>query len=121
MSTGSELGARQGSSAVCLSLNNLAQLYSATGRYAQAEPIFQQAANNLRATLGERHPDYASTLSNLALVYAATKRIDEAYDLLQLWQESDNRMIGTIFSYSSEQQRMTYLWTRAKIVMHTSL
>ncbi len=36
------------------------------GDYAAAEPLFRQALEICRTALGEDHPDYASSLSNLA-------------------------------------------------------
>ena len=66
-----------------VSLNNLASLLEATGRYAEAEPLYQQALEIVRTTLGAEHPSYAVTLNNLARVLEATGRYAEAESLYQ--------------------------------------
>jgi tetratricopeptide (TPR) repeat protein len=51
---------------VANSLNNLADLYGAQGRYARAEPLYQRALAIREKALGPDHPDVATSLSNLA-------------------------------------------------------
>ena len=63
------------------SLNNLAGLYRAMGRHAEAEPLYLQAMEIRRTALGERHPDYAASLNNLAGLYRAMGRHAEAEPL----------------------------------------
>ncbi len=41
-------------------LNNLAELYRATGRYAEAEPLYQRAIAIIEKTLGPEHPALAT-------------------------------------------------------------
>ena len=41
------------------------------GDYAQAEPLYRQAMEIRRKRLGEDHPDYATSLNNLAALYEA--------------------------------------------------
>lgn len=48
------------------SLNNLAALYQAQGRYAEAEPLKKRSMEIFEKTLGKHHPDVATTLNNLA-------------------------------------------------------
>ena len=50
-------------------LNNLAGLYQAQGRYADAEPLYKRALAMREAALGPDHPDVARALSNLGLLY----------------------------------------------------
>ena len=66
-----------------LGLNNLAELYRATGRYAEAEPLFQRALAIGEKTLGPEHPNLAIRLNNLAMLYQATGRYAEAEPLYQ--------------------------------------
>ena len=40
------------------------------GDHASALPLFRQALEIKRTTLGEDHPEYASVLSNLAMSYS---------------------------------------------------
>ena len=65
------------------SLNNLASVLQATGRYAEAEPLDRHALEIRRTTLGEEHPDYATSLNNLARVLEATGQYAEAEPLYQ--------------------------------------
>ena len=62
-------------------LDNLAGLCCATGRYAEAEPLYRRALEVLRVALGEDHPDYAATLGSLALLLYAIDRHSEAETL----------------------------------------
>jgi tetratricopeptide (TPR) repeat protein len=43
---------------LAVSLNNLAELYWATGRYAEAEPLYQRAIKIDEKALGPEHPGY---------------------------------------------------------------
>ena len=50
-------------------------------RYEEAEPLYREALEIGRETLGERHPDYAIRLNNLAGLLEATGRYEEAEPL----------------------------------------
>ena len=63
------------------SLNNLAGLYQAEGRYAEAEPLYHRSLAILENALGPEHPNVAASLNNLALLYKAQDRYDEAEPL----------------------------------------
>ncbi len=65
------------------SLNNLAQLYHAQARYAEAEPLYKRALAIWEKALGLDHPNVATALNNLAALYRATKRDEEAETLKQ--------------------------------------
>lgn len=60
------------------SLNNLAGLYSAQGRYEAAAPLFDQALSITRRVLGADHPDTAESLNNFAALYESQGRYSEA-------------------------------------------
>ncbi len=47
-----------------MSLNNLALVYSAQGRYAEAEPIYQRSLAIFEKALGHEHPDLATSVEN---------------------------------------------------------
>jgi tetratricopeptide (TPR) repeat protein len=51
------------------------------GRYAEAEPLYKQALEIRRTALGARHPDYANSLNNLAVLYDEMGRYAEAEPL----------------------------------------
>ena len=77
------------------SLDNLALLYQTTARYAEAEPLYRQAAEIWRAVLGEQHPDYATSLNNLAALYEATGRYAESEPLYKQAAEIRRNILGT--------------------------
>jgi hypothetical protein len=93
------------------SLNNLGELYRLIGNYAEAEPFYRQAMKIYRLALGEAHPSFANSLNNLALLCAATGRASEALSLMRHAASIDDRMIGQVFSVSSESQRTAFLRT----------
>jgi tetratricopeptide (TPR) repeat protein len=49
---------------VALSLNNLATLYVAQGRYQEAEPLYAQAASIYEKVLGPDHPTSSAIRAN---------------------------------------------------------
>ncbi|MGH1407888.1 MAG: alpha/beta hydrolase, partial [Rhodomicrobiaceae bacterium] len=59
------------------SLNNLAELYSAQGRYAEAEPLYKRSLNIREKALGPDHPNVGQSLNNLAGLYEKLKRPDD--------------------------------------------
>ena len=63
------------------SLNNLAAIFDAQGKYAEAEPLHQRALAIREKALGSEHPDVAQSLNNLAEVYGAQARYAEAEPL----------------------------------------
>ena len=68
---------------VAASLNNLAGLYDAQGRYAEAEPLYERALAIWEKALGPEHPDVATSLNNLAELYRDQGRYAEAEPLYE--------------------------------------
>ncbi|MBC7820424.1 MAG: CHAT domain-containing protein, partial [Planctomycetaceae bacterium] len=72
------------------SLNNLALLYDSLGRYAEAKPLYRQAVEIWRKTLGDQHLHYAAGLNNLAMLYDSMGRYADAEPLyqqaLEIWR-----------------------------------
>jgi len=64
-------------------LNNLAELYYAMGRYGEAEPLFTRSLEIWEQQLGADHPDTAASLNNLAGLYELMGRYGEAEPLHQ--------------------------------------
>ncbi len=60
------------------SLNNLAVLYRAQGKYAEAEPLYKRALIIRQLALGPDHPDVAASLNNLAVLYEAQGKYADA-------------------------------------------
>jgi eukaryotic-like serine/threonine-protein kinase len=50
-------------------MNNLANIYSEEGKYAEAEPLYRQTLEMRRRVLGAEHPDTLQSMSNLAIVW----------------------------------------------------
>jgi CHAT domain-containing protein/tetratricopeptide (TPR) repeat protein len=69
--------------AVAASLNNLAELYRAQGRYADAAPLYERSLVILEKTLGPGHPDVARALNNLAELYTRQGRYADAEALFK--------------------------------------
>ncbi len=57
------------------SLNNLATLYQARYRYAEAEPLYQRALAIRDKALGPDHPHVAQSLENYAALLRKTGRM----------------------------------------------
>ena len=64
-------------------LNDLASLYAAQGRHAEAEPLFRRALAIREKVLGPDHPYVATTLGNLGGLYLALGRHAETEPLLE--------------------------------------
>lgn len=62
-------------------LNDLAGLLQATGRYAEAEPLYRRDLAISEAALGPEHPDVATSLNNLAALLQTMGRYTEAEPL----------------------------------------
>lgn len=60
------------------SLNNLAELYRAIGRYPETEPLLVRAIAIKKEQLGTDHPITANSLNNLAHLYCVMGRYPEA-------------------------------------------
>ena len=69
--------------AFALSLNGLACLYYNTAQYAQSEPLYQEALQVWRVTVGEAHPWFAGTLNNLGQLLMRMGRYAEAESLFE--------------------------------------
>ena len=76
------------------SLNNLAVLYQAQGRYGEAEPLYREALQASREALGPRHPDTLTSLNNLALLYEAQGRYGEAEPLYREALQGSREALG---------------------------
>ncbi|MCW5206486.1 tetratricopeptide repeat protein, partial [Desulfobulbus sp. F5] len=68
---------------VAAALNNMAGLYRAQGKYAEAEPLLHRSLQIREDKLGKDHADVASTLRTLANLYRDQGRYAEAEPLFQ--------------------------------------
>jgi tetratricopeptide (TPR) repeat protein len=96
---------------VANTLNNLALTRCAIGDNAAAEPLLREAIRIWKRSLGADHPDLATGIANLARVLAALDRPREALRQIGRLVAVLDRVIGRVFSVSSERRRMAYLAT----------
>jgi CHAT domain-containing protein/tetratricopeptide (TPR) repeat protein len=89
-------------------LHNLAVRLLARGDHSQAEVLLSQTLTIVRSRAGEGHPLAAATLRSLAEVAAARERWEEAYRLLDQAHRIHDRLIGTVFGFGSDRQRLEY-------------
>ncbi len=75
-------------------LNNLGTVYLAQDRYAEAEPLLQQALELKEQVLGPEHPSVYRGLVNLAVVYQSQGKYTEAEPLYQRSLEISERIVG---------------------------
>jgi tetratricopeptide (TPR) repeat protein len=70
-------------------LNQAGYYLKARGQFGLAEPLYRQAMAIRRQCLGEQHPDFATSLNNLAALYRSTGRYEEAEPLfrqaMEIW------------------------------------
>jgi tetratricopeptide (TPR) repeat protein len=64
-------------------INNLALVYRAQGKYGEAEEFLKRALVIREKALGASHPDVGQTLSNLANVYRDQGKHTEAVGLFK--------------------------------------
>ena len=76
------------------SVNNLAGLYQAQGRYGEAEPLFSARSRPASACSGQEHPDTLTSVNNLAALYQAQGRYGEAEPLYKRALEAYERVLG---------------------------
>ena len=94
---------------IAQSMNNLALLYHQGHEYVKAEEYYKQALSIWKNVFGEKNISLAITLNNLAILYARTKRKDEAIQLMKDVIIIEDELIGQVFSIGSERQRMAFL------------
>lgn len=78
-----EADPQAGAARVADSLNNLAELEYALGRYGEAESLFRRALDAQESVLGSLDPALARTLNNLAELFRVQGRFEESEALLR--------------------------------------
>jgi tetratricopeptide (TPR) repeat protein/nucleoside phosphorylase len=84
------------------SLNNLALLYRAQGRYSEAEPLYQRAIQICEQQFGTTHPQTVTSLNNLAALYHAQGRYSEAESLYQHALQICEQQFGAIHPVTAQ-------------------
>jgi tetratricopeptide (TPR) repeat protein len=84
----------QASDFLAENLNNLALLYRAQGKYAEAETLSLRSLSIRESQLGENHPDVAQSLNNLAGLYDDQGKYAEAEPLYLRSLAIDEKVYG---------------------------
>jgi tetratricopeptide (TPR) repeat protein len=100
-------GMENGKFAVCLRL--MGSICALRGLYDKAASNYLKSLDVSDRILGKSHPDRVPTMFELALVYIAQKRVDEALRLMTEAISIEDKELPIIFSFGSEIQRMLYL------------
>lgn len=75
-------------------LNNLATVYQALGRIAEAKPLYQQALDIGKKLYGEEHPAVATNIFNIATIFVIEQHYDEAETLYLQALEIRKKLFG---------------------------
>ena len=78
------------------------------GRYAEAEPLFERALGIDEKVLGPEHPDVATDLNNLALLYDHQGKYADADPLFHRAFDNLFQQFQYNFTYMSESERLGF-------------
>lgn len=92
-----------------LALNDLAYLYKYTDRKTEAEKYYVEAAETIRASMGDGHRDYAIALSNLALLFLEQKRYEEAIAAMRKVTKAELDQLLKLFAVLSASEKQVYI------------
>ncbi|HKX31653.1 MAG TPA: CHAT domain-containing tetratricopeptide repeat protein [Blastocatellia bacterium] len=104
---------------LAVTLKSLARLYFERGEYAKAEPLLQRALALFEKLLGGKHLYVASTLSDLAVLYAGQGQFTEAIRLQSQANAVREHNLALNLSTGSERQKLAYLANFSKTVDFT--
>ena len=76
------------------SVNSLAGLYRAQGRYAEAESLYKRGLADTEKALGPEHPDTLRSVNNLGLLYQEQGRYGEAEPLYKRALSLAEKVLG---------------------------
>ena len=79
---------------ISLTLDTLAQDLQAQGKHDEAEPLYREALEMDRESLGTRHPNTLIAINNLAQVLQAQGKLDEAEPLSREALEVERQTLG---------------------------
>jgi tetratricopeptide (TPR) repeat protein/CHAT domain-containing protein len=112
----------QGHPQLANSLDNLSVLLRDQGEYGKALAYQERSLAISRKILGENHPQVARAFKSLGRLWAASDHPEKALQLMAQAAGIGDRVIGQVFSISSESRRMAFLTTvRADLESFLSL
>jgi CHAT domain-containing protein/tetratricopeptide (TPR) repeat protein len=110
-----------------IALNNLATVYEAQGRAAEAEGLYLRALEIREKALGPRHLEVAIPLNNVAKLYSSLGRYGEAEELLRralsILEEAGgtNRVMGPVLGNLADVYRELRKYGEAETLFHRAL
>jgi hypothetical protein len=84
-------------------------VYDEAGQYAKAEPLYQRSLTIREAQLGKDHADIAASLNNLATLYEASDRTDQAADLKERARRISRRHVALVLPVLSQAEQANFL------------
>jgi tetratricopeptide (TPR) repeat protein len=89
----------------------LAVLYQAQGQYSKAEPLYQRSLAIREQALGANHPDVATALNNLAVLYWSQNQTEPALTRLARALDIEETNLAQNLVIGSEADKRAYLNT----------
>ena len=87
------------------------RFYAGQGLYANAEPWLKQCLLVVKSRIGEEHPDFATSLSDLAYLYTQQGRYTEAEPLFQQALELRRSLLGELHpDFATSLNNLAYLY-----------
>ncbi|MEW6281588.1 MAG: tetratricopeptide repeat protein, partial [Candidatus Eremiobacterota bacterium] len=103
------------------SLNNLGLVYHEQGDLGRAEPLYRRALAIREQLQGPDHPETATCLENLAYLELDAGRPTDSLTLARRAQQSRERVLANVLSFTSEKQRLAYQATANPYSLAASL
>ncbi|VFN02157.1 MAG: Tetratricopeptide repeat-containing protein, partial [Candidatus Kentron sp. G] len=85
------------------SLDNLAALLQAQGKYGEARLLQEQTLEIHRSVFSEEHPDTAMSLGNLASLLRSQGQVDETLPLYKVISIKEHTSLLVLFAHSALQ------------------
>jgi tetratricopeptide (TPR) repeat protein len=92
-------------------LNNLAGLYKSQGRYSDAEPLYSDALAMRKRLFAGDHPDVATSLNNLALLYYSQGSNTNFLNVRHGWTSLFSLKVANIITTNKIEQYLTQLYS----------
>ena len=99
-------------------LNEFGYLNELKGDYKSAELCYKEALEIRKKGLGEEHPDYLSSLNNLAILYSKTNRSKDALLIYEANIEVLNKNITLNFEWLNDNEKELF-WKMSEYFYNT--
>jgi tetratricopeptide (TPR) repeat protein len=89
------------------------------GKYVEAEPLFKLSLPIIKRFLGEDHPDYATSLNNIAILYERMYNYTQAEVLYKEVLAIREKFLGEDYSdYTTSLKRSGRFCMKAWAIIH---